>query len=565
MPNPGKYMLNIYSTSNTYNTRQTFSNICEYQINCQVIRPLSKTFLRPPFPVIDSFYGISVPNYQLVARPVSHRGAVVECNENGEAKIVMKVAKNDGYVSFSHTLYEASAVPAKSLPKGWVIHSFEETSSQTNVVFVLRTPKPGNYALALYSNANDTSSNTLVQFGYYLVISQKQTKKNTKFPDVANGLVGRIQPRFDSLHLDVASIQPNTKNNSWKSGILHTDMTGELTIVFKHSEPLLLSTKLSSSIQDDHFEYVSAETTGKVTAITIHPPNNDICCLHVYAAPIDHTESLPSVFVAMIHPNYSYQKTKISKLPQCPIAMWGPSWKNFIENGVKRVLFQKSRSTFQGICQHPELDKSGPTRIYNGGADFEIDLELQWPLKLKAQLQNLNSKSENLDKFVLLEKADINSATIRVRFPSKGIFSLALFGSANDDSSGNLFPLLHCLINSKAHSLSTSPFPTNYTIWGESAHQLYGPLSRSIMRNREVYIKVFLAKYQKSKTGWSTVPFPEVSALVDGNSQVARFARTGCVYEWKYFAGPGEKELGILVKPDAEDSKRTYALKFEIV
>ena len=555
--------MKILAVSKTYNDTDKYRIVCQYQINCSEIKFPPTSHVHPPFPAIDSFYGISVLNYQLIARPVSHHGAVVECNENGEAKIVMKVAKNDRNVSFSHTLYDASAVPAKSLPKGWVIHSFEEISSQTNVVFLLRTPKPGNYALALCSNnERDYLSNNFSPFCHYLVISRKQTKTNEKFPDVANGLVGCIQPHFESLGLDIISVHPQTKNN-WKAGILHTDMTGELIIVFKHSEPLWFLANLSSSSESHHREYVSVETTGKVTAITIRPPVHESYCLQVFATSLSQGENMLTVFVAITGLNSLIPlKKKASSLPQSLNEAWGPSWNNFIENGVKSVTFRNSTSI--GKYQHSELNRSGPRRIYNGGDDFKMDFELSWPLKLKAKLQKLNDNSTNLEHFVFLEKADLNSATIRVRFPCEGFFSLVVFGTATNGFNRRPSLLFQCLINAKTHSNKTSPFPTACSIWEASAHQLLCPFVQSIPLNKKVHIKVFLAKYHNSKTGWSTVSYPEVYAFIDGGDRVTASATTGCVYEWKYVARRGEKEFQILIKTD-ENSSSMCVLKFEIV
>ena len=482
---------------------------------------------------------------------------MVECNERGEATVVISVVAKDRNISFTHDLLDSST-PGRLLPK-CVVHSFDvDNSGLTNLTFVIRTPKPGNYALSLYSNVDDTSSTTFTPFCFYLVNSIKQKQENLEFPQVANKLVGRIQPSFDTLGLDIVSCYPADINN-WKTGILHADNNGECFLLLTHSKPLTIIAELSSA-QTDYNDFTSVETTGRITAITIRTPVQDPCCLKIYSADIHQTANLPSVYVAITLP--TLLKGPILPLPQCPVRIWGPSAITSIKYGLTGISFRNSVSTLKDKLDHPTLNESGPTQIYSGGNDLEMDLELSQPLQLKAKLQNLDGSSANLENYVLLERANITSATIRFRFLNSGSYSLTVYGCATDDNSGQLSPLVYSAVYVTAPSACTLPFPIGFGIWGGSARHLHSPLTQSLERNKEIDIKLFIAKYQKSETGWSTVRYPDVMAVVDGSSPVPIWTTSGCEYAWKYTAGPGEKVLGILIKTAEDADGMTYTLQF---
>ena len=551
LPAPGEYILKIFAVSNKYSEKDTYTNICLYQINCSEITTTPTITPKPPFPAVNMFYGISALNAQLVARPISHPGAVVDCNENGEACVVINAVAKD--ISFSHDLLDTS-IPARLL-QNYVLYSREDDT----VTFTVRTPKRGNYALALYSNVDDTSSNKLTPFCYYLVTSSKQNQEVGGFPSVPNKLVGCIQPSFDALSLDNILCHPADGNN-WKSGILHTDCDAECCIVFSHSKPLTIIAELMSA-EIDHSDYTSVETNGRTTAVTIRAPVQDPCSLKIYAAELSQAMNLPSVYVAIVFSKP--QHATLSPLPQCSIRTWGPAGITAVKYGLTGLNFRNSVSALQK-CNVSDFVHSGPTRIYNGGGDFELDLILTEPLQLKAKLQNLDGNPENLENFVFLSKADLNSATVRIRFSNTGSFLLVVYGCAIDDTSGQLSPLAYSLVHVRALSDCTSLFPVAFSVWGASARQLFSPLDQVLQRNREVVVKAFLAKYQRSDDGWVTDNYPEVMAVVDGSSPVTTMCVEGSEYEWKYVAGPGENVFGILVKSEEDSDAMTYALQFKV-
>ena len=500
----------------------------------------------------------------MVARTKSHKGARIECDENGEATVVLSVVAKDKNIAFTHDLYD-SAYPTNSLTDR-VVHSHSDHNGLTEVTFFVRVPRPGTYALALFSNVGDTSSTTFTPFCYYLLTSTKQKQESAQFPRIPNKIIGRLQPGFNELSLDFKSCHPQDRCD-WRTGILRTDDNGECCLFLSHSTPLTVVVEFSSHVDNEFSDYASVETTGNSTAVSVRPPVHEIgnspCCLKIYASKINQSGNLPSVYVGIVFA--SATNPKVLSFPQCPIRTWGPAGITSLKYGLKKIEFKNSQSALEKMCDDLNFKIGGPTRNYDGGEDFVLDLELSRPLQLKAKVQNINGNSENLENYVLLEKAGPSSAVVRIRFLQTGTFSLVVYACAHDDKSGQLSPLVYSLVSVSAPSSCTLAFPIAFGVWGSSACQLFEPLSLELERNRESTVKLFLAKYQESDGLWSSAPYSEVMAVVDGNQPVTNVTTSDCNYEWTYFPGPGEKVLGILVKPEADSDAMTYALQFKIM
>ena len=496
----------------------------------------------------------------MIAQAVSHLGPIVDCDENGEAKVVISVVSKDKDIAFTHDLFDTS-IPPQPLPH----HAVQSHNGQSNqITFIARTPKPGNYALALYSNVDDTSSSGFSPFCYYLVTSKKQKAENSKFPPIPNKTVGFLQPFMD-LSLNVKSCYPSDKCDL-KNGILGTDDEGECCIVLSHSQLLTVIVELSDD-QSVFNEHTCIETTGTLTSITVRPPASHLgmaYCLKIYAAELDQSKNLPSVFVGLI---FSHVKQNdIPPFPQCPLKTWGPAGPTFVKNGVKRVRYRNSKAALRSKYDNPELDLYAPRRIYSGGDDFILELEMTEPLQLKVKVHDVEGGGDDsVNQSVLLEKPNISSAAVRVRFANPGTFSLVAYGSSQSDQSGQLSPLVYTLVHVTSPSSNTQPFPVVYGIWGSSACQLYYPLSQNLSKEEEVSIKIFLGQFQKQASEWSIVPYPEVMAVADGSRPVDLEVSSENMFEWKYFPGLGEQILGILVKPQENSDSMTYALQFKIV
>ena len=295
-----------------------------YQINCAEIKNQPETLIVPPIPVVSLFYGPNVANFQVLARPISHTGPVVECNDKGEAKVTMLITHSDPKISFATDLLDKSG----NALSNQVLQSYESTPHGVDITFIVRVPENGNYALALYSNEQDTSSNTFVPFCYYLVHSKAQNENLGKFPSIPNDIVGVILPNFHDLSLIFKHTYP-TADSDVKRGFLKTDEEGEIILVFNHEQPLTILSDFHSSTQSVSFnQYTSVQTIGLTTAVQVRTPSKECgnaspFVLKVYAAEISNTQQIPSMYVAIVYPFSA--DIKVDPFPQSPTKSWGPT------------------------------------------------------------------------------------------------------------------------------------------------------------------------------------------------------------------------------------------------
>ena len=568
IPSPGKYLLKLFAHSNKYNEKNIYTNICLYQIDCAAtgkIPPGCKAY--PPFPIISTFYGPSVRNSQYIARPVSHTGPLVECDAKGEAKVVMTVTAEDPRIAFANDLYDAS--PARKVISRRVINSMDKTPGNLEITFYIRAPSKGNFALALYSNADDTFSGSFLPFCYYLVKSMNQKEALGDFPEIPNDVVGPIFPKFQESSMRFRFCHPDS-NCEWKTGNLYSDEEGECIIGFEHSHPITLIADLSPFDTNENLNsYINVQTTGLITCVIIRTPSKKFgkagFLLKIYAAEASHDQSIPSVFVGLVYP--SGESLDPETFPLSPIRAWGPSCLHYTAVGITWMSFENSSWPFKKKCSQSVFSNCAPHRLYDGGTDFEILIKFLAPIQLKTRLEDhCDPTSEGLDNYMLLSAAESRSAVIRVRFPHPGYFTLIIYGSKIEDSSGQLVPLSYILVQATTPSLCTNPYPTAFGVWASSARNIHNPLNLVLKRNKEVTVKAYIAKFKKSEDGedWKEEAYPGVFFVVDGNQPIHPSSTTNNLYEWKYVPGPGEKVAGILVKPEEDSQSMTYALQYAI-
>ncbi|XP_076823906.1 uncharacterized protein LOC143469916 isoform X2 [Clavelina lepadiformis] len=574
LPAAGQYLFKIFGLSKKYSDENTFTNVCLYQINCQSVKQIrNNSLIQPPLPIANGQYGPYLGDVGLLAVSMSHPGPVVECDQKGEAKVVFTLTESWKNASFTQELCDVKHGSTSAL-NGWVLHALNQKGNSKEVIFHIKAPTNGNYLLTLYHNWDQfaEAKNTFSAFCQYLVVSRMQvdSNKGNPFPEIPNGRLGSIQPDFNNANLELVSGSPLL--GEWRSGIMKTDAHGECRLLFKHQEPLTFVANLTSSNSTSSLdEYCAVETTGSYTAITVRAPVQ-LCgqvsfALRIYAALLDQTQNIPSVFTALVIPASVHP---VKPLPQAPTRSWGPSGLRFYSHGIQNVRFQNSSSelvTFKTLPK--DVQASAPCRIYQGGDDFEMVMSTTRPLQFKAKLIPLDDnakKGENSSEdFVFFGNADAYSTCLQLRFAHDGLYSLVVYGSELDDTSGQLVPLMYVLVDATAISTCTIPFPKAFGVWTSSAHTLFSPNSIEILRNKENFIKVYLGRFQKpssSEVEWSVVPFQEV-ALFNGTQRLPPVSPSPGLYEWNYVPGPGETIVGVIVKSD--ENSMTFSMQFKVV
>ena len=567
---PGQYLFKVFGLSRKYSENNLFTNICFYLINCANVASKAERIVHPPFPIINSSYGINIVSSQLIALPLSHAGPIVDCDEHGQVSITFKVVSKESDIHFAHDLLDSSLNSrnqAKILPS-CIVHSIYKRFGEKEMSLFLQVPQPGNFALALYSNYKNPSSNAFSPFLFYLISTRNLRQvPNIILPPVPNCKIGVLQPGFDNLSLTIKSCYPANRC-SWETGIFNTDVSGECIVIFSHPNFITVIAELSTAKCDDLSSYATVETTGRISAITVRPPvqinkSNNLFCLKVYAAELDRTRSLPSVYVAFIFAQG--EDGASDPLPQSSLRSWGPAGAMFFKNGLKTITYHNSSSCLSKAISESEVDLHGPTRTYGGGEDFILQLDMDAPIRIQAKLQGTGKDCDgNYESFVFLEKADTASAFIRVRFVKSGTFSLIVYGSVMDDASGQLSPLVYTLVKVTSFSTCTLPFPVTFNVWGSSARHLYSPLQLELNKNQETALKIFLANYKKTDSGWQSVPYSDVVALVDEKNPIPLSSSSNCEYEWKFLPGCGEKVISVLAKLEEDSKSLTYVMQFKI-
>lgn len=567
IPTPGKYLLKLFAHSNKYNEVNIYTNICLYQIDCAATgKPAMNCKVFPPFPNISSFYGPSVFNSECIARPVSHTGPIVECDENGEAKVIIKVTAEDPKIAFAHDLFDSTS--SKNAINHRVICSYDKSPTVFQITYFIRAPSKGNFALCLYSNIADTSVGSFVPFCYYLVNSTKAVKSDD-FMKIPNDVIGPIHPNFQEANLRFRFCHPEALCE-WKIGKLTSDTDGDCILGFEHPQPITVMADLSCPHATESLnDYVNVQSTGLLTCIVIRTPSNKyenaLFLLKIYASEGAPKGNIPCVYVTMITPGK--EKLDVEAFPQSPSKCWGPSPLHYAEVGITWMSFENSVWAFKGKYAQSQFVSSGPCRVYNGGTDFEVFIKSLGPIQLKTKLQNHDDPaSDALDGFMLLVKGGSQSSVIQVRFPQTGNFTLIVYGSKLENASNQLVPLSYLLIKVTKATNCTNPYPLAFGVWASSARNLISPMNLVLRRNKEYVVKVYLAKYKKSddELSWTEVTYPSVMFVVDGNHPVHPVSTANNLYEWKYLPGPGEKLAGVLVKPDASAQAMTYALQYQI-
>ena len=106
-----------------------------------------------------------------------------------------------------------------------------------------------------------------------------------------------------------------------------------------------------------------------------------------------------------------------------------------------------------------------------------------------------NGQTADYDRYCFSQLSNLESCTISIRFPKKGLYILAVFGGSlsNDasDRQAQLQPIYYGLIVAEDESAITKPFPTTYALWTSSCHSLQVGLDETYFkRDQESTLKV---------------------------------------------------------------------------
>ncbi|XP_078489685.1 uncharacterized protein LOC100176689 isoform X2 [Ciona intestinalis] len=464
IPTPGKYQIKIHALSKKF-SENSFTWMSEYQINCSDKKtyPNDQSWSAvPPFPNSSSYYGPGKQVSELNMTAVSHKGPVVQCDENGEAKVVMQLPKGKVGLKFTKSLF--SVFDDKDSMDSFLVHTTFERNKENVVVFRVRTPTYGNYCLKLYQKTISDAEydKSFDHFCSYLVVSQKQKigENALPFPDIGAHQLGKCLPNYDTVGLSILSHSP--KNDDLiQEACIDADSTGQCFISFSHQEPLTFSSDLLSAASLPSMnDNVLIETTGQETVFRIKIPASNPklapVVLMVYAAKSN--GSIPAVYKMLINCSKVTKADESSLTPEN--CTWGINLQGF-KMGLHLKGFQHAEPE---ICSHFKFEKwmtSLPVCSYKGGNDVKICMGLSQPLVLQIDLKSLCNEAKNppCDKLCSVQRSDSTSATFVLRVPCKGWFSAIIFGRKKSDDTGSLPCLGELLITASQPSRCTTPFP----------------------------------------------------------------------------------------------------------
>nr|XP_026694483.1 hillarin-like isoform X2 [Ciona intestinalis] len=463
IPTPGKYQIRIQALSKKF-SENSFTCMSEYQINCSDKKMSNDQSLSavPPFPNSSSYYGPGKEVSQLNMTAVSHKGPVVQCDENGEAKAVLQLPKGKVCLKFTQSLF--SVFNDKDGMKSFSVHTIFERNKRNVVVFRVRAPTYGNYCLMLYQKTiSDAEDNKpLNHFCSYLVVSQKQKKGENAlpFPDIGADQLGKCLPNYDTVGLSILSHSP--KNDDLiQEACIDADSTGQCFISFSHQEPLSFSSDLLSAASLPNMKNnVLIETTGQETVFRIKIPASNPklapVVLMVYAARSN--GSIPGVYKMLIN------CSKVTRADESSLTPKNRTWGINLQGFKMGLHFRGFQHAEPEICSHFKFERwmtSLPVCSYKGGNDVKVCIGLSQPMVLQIDLIPLGNEAKNspCDKLTSVQQSDSTSATFVLRVPYKGWFSVNIFGRKKSDDTGSLPCLGQLLITASQPSRCTTPFP----------------------------------------------------------------------------------------------------------
>nr|XP_026693620.1 hillarin [Ciona intestinalis]XP_026693621.1 hillarin [Ciona intestinalis] len=540
VPTPGTFLLKIFGLSKKYSEDNLFTNCCLYQINCDVVKR-GNYDVTPPFPKVTSYYGPGLLSQQCGIETLSHNGPIVDCDVSGVAEVVVRLPSN-GDVTFTQDLHDATS--ANPLPDH-SFHSIHVNGGWCEVTFLALPPSNGCYTLTLYISTNNDGKYS--SFCHYLVNSK--VARGEVFPAVPNCRVGDIGASLVGMKL-VSSCPADIKDVT--SGFVSNLIHGDLTITFNHAEPLLIIANLSTT--NDETSEVLIETSGFSSTLVVRPPikwNQNFVLLKVYAARIDKTQNIPSVFNVLM----KFEKDSITPTPlhHPPTHIWGPN-PMFHQLGVKAVTYDNTSPYL------PTYPLNSPRRLYNGGKDMTINLTLVQPLQLRSKLMKLNGNPQPCEDMSFVRTSQQSNAHICTRFSEPGDYSLVVYGANMADDGQQLSPILYTFISATTSSSCIQAYPSSQGMWVRSVCHLTSPMVGTIMRGEEhpVCFKI---------GGWRdgvVMSYPVVMMLVDGQHEVEPDVHNDIEYEYKYHPSPADKVVGIVVKVDETSQSMSYVLQFKI-
>lgn len=562
-PRSDEFLLKVFGLSKQFCPDGFYNNLCIYQITCSEVN-LANGSCKPPFPIVNESYGPNLTTSEFGLKPVSHTGPNVECDERGEATVVMTTSGSAEDCVFSGDLRDAES----SVQENSVVHTVVESSSENRLIVYVRPPQKGNYALTLYSNMKSHDGKTLTSFCHYLISSQKlRASKTEPFPQVPNGKLGVLQPAFSKVGLMLRSCMPqNTTSYHW----LEPDKHGECMFVFQHTQPLSFMVNLathSSSFND----YALVQTDGKHTVVIARVPpaleDGKVLRLKVFAAPSDQARDIPSVYTSFIACKNANPDAQ--PWPQVPSRVWGVVIDKWTGLSVTSLRYLTSNTA---VARRTDIDVEGFIAsyiTYAGGNDMEIQLQHSIPLQLKPKLTKVNPMNRTGTAFenqVIARKNTATSTVFALRLPEPGYYSLSFYGEKADVNKAQLAPIFHCLIEAESPTVCADRFPEAFALWTTSCSELRAPLIGSLKRNKPVAVKITLGCFSKNAEETYTVnPFRKVLLVIDGNTSVEPKSSSGCDYEWQYNCMGEEEKLAVAVQASATKSAVNFVLEFEMV
>lgn len=581
LPSKGKYILEIYTMSNKV-AANNFNVVAIYQLNCcsrsQTQLNLKEVDIKPPFPNICSYFGLGPHAYSHNIGLVKPQDSIIKCNQFNEGKVTIFYPRFDLEgkeinLEFVQNVFDSDSSQDRALADR-VLQTSRFTDSEIETTFLVRCPCEGNSALILYLNTSfDSGKPNYVDVAHFLICQKNRGYGSLPppFPHTRHGKVGPTQLNLEELCVKLVAIYPidglsgNSSDESW----INCDEYGECLICFEHDQPL----QFVCDKTDEQIE-VLIECTPSLSYIQIRCNHAEIrkqFLFKVYAAPVDQVENIPQIYSFMI--NVFKPAKRSLPLPKCPSYYWGGVQNKLQLLNANINGFSYSESWTQHkfrVKRDNQVSIKLPCRFYEGGEDMEVEVGYNAPFAIKPKLKMIhsNGNTSDQDHYCISEHSSLEMCSVKIRFPEKGVYVLALFGTAlGGDLNEQLTPFYYSLIIAEEASKKTKPFPKTYALWSASCHVLTSALRIDHFKQGvDTDFEVELFNFHKKHDYWVREPFAEVFLLVDSKKMIS--PRPGSMagkYKWTYKPSSDNNHISVAVMPKPGSDEVLYALQYDVV